>query len=201
MSSKTDLLERLAVRELIENWTIYRDSRDWKRFRTLWHDDGVMQATWFQGTADAFIKVSQEGYAKGVRIHHMQGESSIDIAGKRAIAQTRMVITQRAEVEGALCDVTCTGRFYDFLEKRKARWGLVLRQPIYETDRIDPVTPGAKLKLDAKLLAKMPEGYRHLAYLQTKVGYPVKPDMPGRDGPALEALYRQGAAWLKGEKL
>jgi hypothetical protein len=201
MSSKTDLLERLAVRELIENWTIYRDSRDWRRFRTLWHDDGVMQATWFQGSADAFIKVSQEGYAKGVRIHHMQGESSIDIAGKHAIAQTRMVITQRAEVEGALCDVTCTGRFYDFLEKRKSRWGLVLRQPIYETDRIDPVTPGAKLKLDAKLLAKMPEGYRHLAYLQTNVGYPVKPDMPGRDGPALDALYRQGAAWLKGKKL
>jgi hypothetical protein len=48
---------------------------------------------------------------------------------------------------------------------------------------------------------QFPEGYRHLAYLQSKIGYKVKPDMPGLDGPAVEQLYRDGAAWLAGEKL
>jgi hypothetical protein len=57
------------------------------------------------------------------------------------------------------------------------------------------------LKLDAALLAQFPEGYRHLAYLQTKVGYDVKRDLPGLDGPELEALYAQGKAWLSGGKL
>ena len=47
------------------------------------------------------------------------------------------------------------------------------------------------------LLARFPEGYRHLAYLQTRIGYTVKPDMPGLDGPEVEALYARGA-WLKG---
>jgi len=42
--------------------------------------------------------------------------------------------------------------------------GLVLRQPIYEKDRLDPLDPSAKLALDAELLARFPEGYRHLAY-------------------------------------
>jgi pimeloyl-ACP methyl ester carboxylesterase len=196
-----DLIDRLAIRQLVEDWALLRDARQWDRFRTVWHDDGVMQATWFQGTRDDFIKVSEEGYAKGVRILHFLGGSTVDVAGTRAIAQTKMTISQRAKVEDVLCDVVCTGRFYDFFEKRGGRWGLVLRQPIYEKDRLDPLDPSAKLSLDKELLARFPEGYRHLAYLQTRIGYKVKPDMPGLDGPELDALYARGAKWLKGERL
>jgi hypothetical protein len=193
--------DRLIIRDLIENWAIWRDALMWDRFRTVWHDDGRMMATWFQGTADEFIQVSREGYERGVRILHFLGGMSIDVGGPRAIAQTKMTISQRAPVEGVPCDVVCTGRFYDFLEKREGRWGMVLRQPIYEKDRLDPVDPGARLELDQQLLAQFPEGYCHLAYIQSKIGYKVKPDMPGRDGPAVEQLYRDGAAWLAGEKL
>jgi hypothetical protein len=193
--------DRLAIRDLIENWALWRDARLWDRFRTVWHKDGQMWATWFQGSYEDFIRVSQQGYDKGVRIWHMLGGTSIDIEGKRAIAQTKMTITQRAKVEGVLSDVVCTGRFYDFLEKRKGAWGIVLRRLAYEKDRIDPVDPAATLRLDQKLLAKFPEGYRHLAYLQSRIGYKVRTDMPGLDGPALEALYAKGAAWLKGKKL
>jgi hypothetical protein len=193
--------DRVAIRELIENWVLWRDARQWDRFRTVWHSDGEMWATWFQGSYEEFIKVSQQGYDKGVRIMHMLGGMSIDIKGKRAIAQTKMTISQRAEVEGVICDVVCTGRFYDFIEKRKGKWGIVLRRLAYEKDRLDPVDPSAKLTLDQNLLKKFPEGYRHLAYLQTKIGYKVKPDMPGLDGPELDALYAKGTAWLKGKKL
>jgi hypothetical protein len=160
-----------------------------------------MMATWFQGTADEFIKVSQEGYDKGVRILHFLGGMHIDIAGARAIAQTKMTISQRGEVEGVLCDVVCTGRFYDFLDKTDGRWGMVLRQPIYEKDRLDPVDPAATLKLDRDLLMQFPEGYRHLAYMQARIGYKVKKDMPGLDGPELDALYARGKAWLAGKPL
>ena len=77
----------------------------------------------------------------------------------------------------------------------------MLRQPIYELDRMDPVDPAARLELDRELLARFPEGYRHLAYLQTRVGYEVKPDMPGLQGTEVDALYESGAAWLRGEPL
>jgi hypothetical protein len=132
---------------------------------------------------------------------HMLGGMSIDIKGKRAIAQTKMTISQRAPVEGVVCDVVCTGRFYDFLEKRRGKWGIVLRRLAYEKDRLDPVDPSATLKLDQALLAQFPEGYRHLAYLQTRIGYKVKRDMPGLDGSDLDLLYAKGEAWLKGRKL
>lgn len=134
-------------------------------------------------------------------ILHFLGGQSIDLSGARAISQTKMTISQRASVHGVLVDVVCTGRFYDFLEKRGDRWGLVLRQPIYEKDRMDPVDPGARLELDRTVLEGFPEGYRRLAYLQSQLGYPIKRDMPGLKGAAVEALYASGAKWLRGEPL
>jgi SnoaL-like protein len=125
-----------------------------------------MMATWFQGPADDFIRISREGFERGVRILHFLGGSSVDVAGDRAVAQTKMTITQRAPVHGVECDVVCTGRFYDFLERRDGRWGLVLRQPIYEQDRIGVVDPPARLELDRAALERYPVGHRHLAYLQ-----------------------------------
>ncbi|WP_114965895.1 nuclear transport factor 2 family protein [Alkalilacustris brevis] len=197
----SDLLDRLAIRDLIENWALWRDAGDWERFRTVWHDDGVMQATWFQGHADDFIRVSKEGFEKGVNILHFLGGQTIDLAGTRAISQTKMTIAQRGALDGVACDVVCTGRFYDFLEKRDGRWGVVLRQPIYEKDRIDPVDPAAQLDLDQAALAELPEGYRHLAYLQLRLGFNVKRDMPQLKGAEVEKLYARGKAWLAGEAL
>jgi len=196
-----EILERLKIREMVDNWIVWRDALQWKEFRSLWHDDGRMMATWTQGTADEFIEMSKQGFAKGVRILHFQGGSSIDVRGDRAISQTKMTISQRASVHDVVCDVVCTGRFYDFLEKRGGRWGFVLRQPIYEKDRMDPVDPAAKLSLDQKLLMSFQEGYRHLAYLQTQIGYKIKMDMPGLTGPEVEALYVRGASWLAGKPL
>ena len=138
------------------------------------------------------------GFDKGVNILHFLGGHSADLKGNRAISQTKMTISQRALVHDVLVDVVCTGRFHDFLEKRNGRWGMVLRQPIYEKDRMDPVDPAARLTLDKALLERFPVGYRHLAYLQTQIGFTVKTDMPGLKGPEVEALYAKGRAWLEG---
>jgi hypothetical protein len=193
--------ERLAIREVVENWVVWRDAGHWERFRGVWHSDGRMMATWFQGTAEEFIAVSRAGFEKGVNILHFLGGNSVDISGNRAISQTKMTISQRAKVHDVAVDVVCTGRFYDFFEKRDGRWAIVLRQPIYEKDRMDAVDPAARLSLDATLLSRFPEGYRHLAYLQTVIGFKVKPDMPGLKGPEVEALYARGRAWLEGKPL
>jgi len=194
----TELEDRLTIRNLVDNWVVYRDAGMWDKFRTVWHDDGRMQATWTQGTVDEFIAMSKAGWDKGLNVHHFLGGNAVELAGDRAVSQTKMTIAQRAPVHGVLVDVVCTGRFYDFFERRDGRWGLVLRQPIYEKDRMDPVDPAASLALDPGLLARFPEGYRHLAYLQTKAGMDVKADMPGVRGPEVEALYEKGRAWLDG---
>ncbi|HWW51945.1 MAG TPA: nuclear transport factor 2 family protein [Verrucomicrobiae bacterium] len=196
-----DLVNKLAIRELIDNWIIWSDAGDWERFRTIWHDDGYMSATWFEGTADDFTRGRREGWERGVSILHFQGGTTIDLAGNRAIAQTKMQISQRAMIHNVLCDVLCTGRFYDFFEKRGDRWGMVFRRPIYEKDRLDPVDPAATIELDPQILERFPEGYRHLAYLQTSIGYEISGIRPGLKGSEVEALYARGKGWLAGGSL
>jgi hypothetical protein len=195
------LKDKLEIIELVHNWALWRDAGDWQRFRTVWHDDGWMTATWFQGPAAKFIEVSKAGFDKGVSILHFLGGSAIEVAGERAIAQTKMTISQRGVVEGVPCDIVCTGRFYDFVTRHQGEWKLLHRQPIYEKDRIDPIDPAALPKLDAARLATFPEGYRHLAYIQTGIGYRVKLDMPMLKGPVVEELYARGARWLAGGAL
>lgn len=195
------LQDKLTLRELVENWAIWRDAGFWEKFRTLWHNDGRMMATWTQGTADEFIEMNKQGWEKGVSILHFLGGTSVEVSSNRAVTQTKMTISQRAKVHGILVDVVCTGRFHDFWEKRNSRWGLCLRQPIYEKDRMDPVDPSATVALDPGLLEQFPAGYRHLGYLQSFIGYPVKKDMPGLKGPQVELLYVTGRDWLAGKSI
>ena len=180
------MTEKLAIREVLENWVVWRDAGDWERFRTVWTEEGYMMATWFQGSAADFIKVSIEGWNKGVSILHFLGGMSIEVEGNRAIAQTKMTISQRAKVEEHLVDVVCTGRFYDFFEKRDGRWAIVLRQPIYEKDRMDAIDPDPAnpLVLDQAILAAVsrrlsPSGLSaNQDRLQGQEGY-ARPQRPG----------------------
>lgn len=190
--------DRLRIHDTVNNWVIWSDSGDWERFATVWHDDGWMTATWFQGPAAEFVEARRAGFERGVSIVHFLGAITSDVAGPRAIAQAKMTINQRAALDGVEVDVVCTGRFYDFFEKRDGRWAIVRRQPIYEKDRLDPVAPDGRLTLDRELLDSFPEGYRHLAYVQTKIGFKVRQGLPGLRGPQVEKLYAEGAAWLAG---
>lgn len=194
--------DKLAIREVVENWVVYRDAGDWERFATVWHSDGWMTATWFQGPAADFIEVSRKLFDQGGNILHTLSGWACDIVGDRAISQVKMSILQRASLDGVQVDVVCYGRFYDFFEKRDGRWAIVRRQPIYEKDRLDPVDPSAVLHLDPDLLGHFPEGYKHLAYLQAKNGFKIKEGLrlPGLRGPEVEKVYAEGKAWLEGSE-
>jgi len=186
------------IRQVVEDWAILRDSANWSAFATVWHDDGWMTATWFQGSAADFIEASRAGFEAGVNILHFLGGTSVQVNGTRAVAQTKMTIQQRAQVHGVEVDVTCTGRFYDFFAERDGRWAIVRRQPIYEKDRMDVVDPAGSVRLDPAALQRYPVGYRHLAYVQREAGYDVMTGLPGLRGPEVALLYTEGAQWLAG---
>ena len=187
----------MQIRDLIERWAVYRDALLWDKFRTIWHPDGVMAATWTVGPYEDFIKITDEGVKHGLNIMHILGGSAIEVNGNRATAMTKFMILQRAVVENVLCDVTCYARHYDLWEKRDGAWGLVYRETIADKDRIDAVNNSETVLLDPALLEQFPIEYRHLAYLQTKIGYNVNRDCPRMSGgKALEQLYKKGEDWL-----
>ncbi|RUZ71000.1 nuclear transport factor 2 family protein [Mesorhizobium sp. M7A.F.Ca.US.006.01.1.1] len=195
------LADHLHIRAVIDNWAIWRDSAQWDRLLGTWHEGGRIVTTWFQGSAEQFVALCRASWEAGVVGHHVQGSASVDVSCDRAVAQTRLLLCVRGVVHGIECDSTCTARFYDFFENRAGRWGLVMRQPIYEKDRMDPVSPSDRLVLDAALLARYPVGYRHLAYMQATSGLTVMEGLPGLRGPATDSVYAAGATWLGGGAL
>lgn len=194
-----DITEVTQIRDLIERWAVYRDALLWDKFRTVWHKNGRMKATWTEGSYEDFIRMTEEGVKHGLNILHILGGTAIEVNGGRATSMTKMIILQRANLDGILCDVTSYARHFDLWEKIDGRWGLVSRETICDKDRIDPVDTNEKLQLDESILNQFPMEYRHLAYLQTKAGYTVDRDVPRLSGgKALEALYSRGEAWLAG---
>lgn len=196
--------DRAILRELLQNWVVWRDSAHWDEFRKVWHEDGLMVASWKQAPFEEFIAASHAVMERGIDILHMLGGSAIKVEGNRAISQTKVEITQRAPIDDVLCDVNCLARHYDFWEKRRdplgeIRWGLVLRETIFDKATMFPVEPGAQIAIDHALFDQFPAQYAALAYLQEKAGYTVRRDMAhGWRGPSVEALYRRGEAWLGG---
>jgi hypothetical protein len=193
-----ELLDRLAIGALAEDWALARDTGDWEALRATAHPGASITTTWFDGSFDAFIEACQASWRKGSRSQHALGGTAVRTRGARALAQTRMAIMVRSTLDGIEVDAVCHGRFFDRVERRQGTWRIAKRSVIYEKDRIDPVDPGATLSLDPALLGRFPEGYRHLAYLQTRNGAQVNPQLPTGRGEALEALLRDGEVWLEG---
>ncbi len=191
-----DLQDQLAISALMQDWALARDTGNWGRLRATAHPGAAMTTTWFDGRFEDFVDSCEASFSRGSRSQHFLGGTAAEIRGAGAIAQTRMSINVRSRLDGVEVDAVCSGRFFDRVEKRDGVWRIARRSVIYEKDRIDPVDPNARISLDAELLARFPEGYRHLAYLQTKNGARVNPNLPTARGEALEKLLAEAKAWL-----
>jgi hypothetical protein len=196
--SMPDLQDQLAISALMERWALARDTGDWDALSATAYPGAAMTTTWFDGTFEAFVESCRVSWTKGSRSQHFLGGTVADVEGARALAQTRMSINVRSRLDGVEVDAVCLGRFFDRVEKRDGAWRIAKRSVIYEKDRLDPVDPQAKISLDSELLGRFPEGYRHLAYLQTRNGSRVDPNLPTASGPALERLLQEAKAWLAG---
>jgi SnoaL-like protein len=191
-------LDHVEIVALIQNWALWRDTGDWDRLRTTVHPDATMTATWFHGRFDDFIDAAQASWRERSTSHHALGGTTVELNRSRAIAQTRMTIRVRTRLDGIEIDVTCHGRFLDRVEKRSSAWRIARRSAIYEADRIDPVEPGTRLVLDRALLERFPEGYRHLAYVQTRAGATVNPELPTGLLESQRKMIKEARAWLAG---
>lgn len=193
--------DETELRDGIETWAIARDTGDWERLASVWHTDGRMVATWFEGSAEEFISACRRAWGKGVLAQHVLGGTAIRRKASRAICETRMTIMVRTEVEGVLCDLSCVGLFFDLWLRTESGWRLRWRQPVYEKDRLDPVAAGFAPVLDPAILGGFPIGYRHLAYQQFRSGLPVNRNLPGTGGADVAPLYAAASAWLDGGPL
>ena len=194
--SLRSLSDRAAITDVVTAWGFARDSGRWDRLRACFSADGTMHTTWFVGSADEFVERSKAASQGPVRGQHFIGACAVELKGERAIAETRMTLLLRGPLDGVVVDVTCYGRFYDLFRREDGVWRIQKRVPIYEKDRLDAVDPAAKVMLDRADLERHPEGYRHIAYVQSRGGSQVTQGLPTPGSDALANLYAEGKAWL-----
>lgn len=181
-----------------QRWGLARDTGAWEALASCYHPGAAMNVTWFQGTCEGFIAACRANFSRGSRSQHVLGGTYARIVGDRAFVQTRVTIMVRGVLDGVGVDAAATGRFVDRFERRAGDWRIAARDCVYDKDRIDPIEPGATLKLDPAILARFPEGYRYLGYLLVAGGRQVDPKLPASNTPELDRLLESNERWLRG---
>lgn len=187
-----------SIERLIRAWALWRDTRQWDLLRTCYWPGARVRTTWLDGTAEDFIEASIRSATnpQAPLAQHALGGTTVRVSGDRALAETRMTILLRTELDGVEIDITAWGRFVDRLVCAQGEWRLVQRDPIHEKDRLDPLDPQAILKLDPTRLAAQPRAYRHIAYVQSLGGARITPDLVEHNSPAQQTLYEACNHWL-----
>jgi hypothetical protein len=185
------LEDRQQITDLITGW-LHRDLGHWDQLRDLFHPDGEIEVTWFEGLASDFVDGSIRMGASDLATKHLIATPVITFHGNKAIVETNAVII----ADNARLGLGCSNhnRFYDLVEKRDGVWKLLKRQSVYDMGSF--TFPDGPVAIDREILAKYPRGYAPLAYLLEQSGFPVKRVFATR-GDALERRMREEAqAWL-----
>ena len=187
------LEDRLQITDLMTGW-IHRDLGQWDALRELFHPDGTIEVTWFEGLASEFIDGSMKMGASDARTKHLIGTPVVTFnqTATKAIVETNAMIIG----ENVTLDVGCVGhnRFYDLVEKREGIWKLLHRQSIY--DMATFTFPMGPVEIDSVVVAKYPREYAALAYMLEKSGFPVKRIFATRGSELEKDMKAAGVAWL-----
>ena len=193
------LLDKVAIGHVVADWGIFRDTCRWEELRGTYGANGMMSVSWFEGSADDFVngcKRMSSATPDPMVTHHVISNGHVEVAGDHAVADTRVTILVRLQVDGVLCDVTIIGRFFDLFERAEDGWKIRRREVVYEKDSIAPVDPNERLIVDTEKLATFPEAQRWTGYFLGQRGVALRPDLPIPGSPTLTMLVEGGRAWL-----
>lgn len=197
IDSETErLLFTLARRERLA-----RDVNDWDGLQAVYWPGSRVRVTWFDGPIEEFVAASRASVHPGrVRGFHTIDPVRAELAGDRALVESRGQVLLRPLVEGVECDLVSWCRFVSGFERRDREWRMSFFDNIYVKDLITPTVPGEVPQLDADLLGRSRASYRWLSYTNERRGIPVPTDLPGDDRDDLvDAFWAEARAWLAGK--
>ncbi|MBJ3816414.1 nuclear transport factor 2 family protein [Shimwellia pseudoproteus] len=189
MQSRLD--DKQQISDLMMGW-IYRDLGNWDALRSLFHSDGTIEVTWFDGLFSDFVDASARMGTSDLRTKHLITSPIITFNGDKALVETNAMILG----ENVKFNLGCNthNRFYDWAEKRDGVWKLVRRQSIYDMGCF--TFPLGPVEIDRTVVQKYPREYAALAYLLEQSGFPVKRLYATRGSELERAMKQQGEAWL-----
>jgi hypothetical protein len=189
--NQTVMEDRQSIADLMTGW-IHRDLAQWDQLRELFHPDGTIEISWFEGLASDFVEGSMRMGESDVRTKHFIGAPVVAFNGQKATVETNAVVVG----ENVRLDLGCSthARFYDQVEKRNGAWKIVKRQGIYDFSYFN--FPQGVVEIDRELVKKYPREYAALAYLLEKSGFPVKRVFATKGSDLEKTMKADGQAWL-----
>lgn len=185
--------DRQQLSDLVNGW-IHRDLGEWAQLRDLFHPDGTIEITWFEGLASDFVDGSMRMGASDLRTKHLitLPRITFNADGNKATLETNAVIIAENVKLNIGCE--CHNRFFDLAEKRDGVWKLFHRQSIYDMGTF--TFPQGWVEIAQSDVARYPREYAPLAYLLEKSGFPLGRVFATR-GSELEAKMKaEGQRWL-----
>ncbi|MHA6761427.1 nuclear transport factor 2 family protein [Streptacidiphilus sp. PAMC 29251] len=187
------LQDRQDIADLMTGW-IHRDLGEWDRLRELFHADGQIEITWFEGPASDFVDASATMGASDFRTKHLITSPVVAFSaeGTRAVSETNAVIIG----ENMRLGLGCNGhnRFIDRLEKREGVWRIVDRKSVYDFGSF--TFPAGVVEIDREKAAAYPREYAALAYLLDLSGFPVQRVFATRGSELEQIIKRSAHNWL-----
>lgn len=187
------LEDRLAINFLMNGW-MHRDLSQWEELSKLFHPEGTIEVTWFEGLASEFIKGSIRMGKSAISTKHLISSPMVtfNAAQNKAISETNaMIIGHNSEL---YLGATCHNRFYDMLEKREGEWRILSRQVVYDFSTFD--FPFGPIEIDKEKAKRYPAAYASLAYLLEISGFPVQRVFATKGSELESEMKKEANAWL-----
>jgi hypothetical protein len=185
------LEDRLRIAALMTGW-IHRDLGQWDQLRQLFHPDGVIEVSWFEGSACAFVDASMRMGASDLKTKHLIAAPVVDFNGDKAVAETNaMIIAENTRLH---LGTVAHNRLYDLLEKHEGIWKIVKRQAIYDMGYL--TFPRGFVEIDVDTVRRYPREYASLGYLLEKSGFPVKRVFATKGSEQESSMKAAGQKWL-----
>jgi hypothetical protein len=188
---QTFLEDRQSIADLMTGW-IHRDLAEWEKLRELFHLDGTIEISWFEGLASDFVDGSRRMGKSDLGTKHVISAPVVTFNGNKAIVETNAVVV--AENVRLELGVSAHLRFYDQVEKRKGVWKITKRQGIYDFCYFN--FPQGVVDIDRKLVKEYPREYAALAYLLEKSGFPVKRVFATKGSNLEKTMKANAQGWL-----
>jgi hypothetical protein len=206
-SGDAQLLDQFAVTQVIARERLARESHDYDTAAACFHPDGVVDVSWFSGTAAQFVDVGRKAAARGQAATSLKATyfdslspAVVTVNGDRAIADAACAVHSFAPLDGVEVHVTAYTRLLWRLAKVHGTWLIIGLRGLYIRDTLVPTDPNQTITIDPAKLATFRLSYHYLSYLTAEGGGPVRNDRAGVDKPeTVTALRAADRRWLAGE--
>ena len=122
------LLDKEAIRELVQIYCRAADRHDNELMRSLYHEDATDDhGSFFKGLAMEFIDKLPEIQVPMEILHHNVTTHNIELQGDRAEGEVYVLAFHKIRTEEGSIDLLIGGRYFDRYEKRDGAWKFAAR--------------------------------------------------------------------------